>query len=148
MSSGFPDASDCSTERESVRSTTFLTTYVFRFRRSSWVSFRNFPFPRWTIFLVHALHLVGFDVEVHALHLVGFDVEVYALHIVGFDVQVFLPLERLPATANESILPGVLPQFILFNLCSRWVCSLFRLLRCWDYYLTHSWELFITKYQL
>jgi len=58
------------------------------------VSFRNFPFPRWTIVLVHVLHLVGFDVEVHALHLVG------------FDVKVFLPLERLPATANESVLPG------------------------------------------
>ena len=64
----------------------------------------KFPFPRWTIFLVHALHLVGFDVEVHALHLVGFDVGVHALHLVGFDVEVFLPLERLPATANESVL--------------------------------------------
>ena len=118
LSSGFPDASDCCTERESVRSTTFLTAYVFRFRRSSWVSFRNFPFPRWTIFLVHALHLVGID------------------------VQVFLPLERLPATANKSVLPGVLLQFILLHLCSRLVCSLFRLFRCWDYYSTNSWDLF------
>ena len=93
-------------------------------------------------FLIHALRLVRFDVEVHALHLVGFDVEVHALHLVEFDIEVFLPLEQLPATANESVLPGVLPQFILFHLCSRWVCSLFRLLRCWDYYLTHSWDLF------
>ena len=51
----------------------------------------------------------SFDVEVYALHLVGFDVEVHALHLVGFDVEVFLPLELLPATANESVLPGVLP---------------------------------------
>ena len=31
---------------------------------------------------------------------------IHALHLVGFDVEVFLPLERLPATANESVLPG------------------------------------------
>ena len=89
---------------------------VFRFQRSSWVSFWNFPFPRWTL--------------------------VYGLHLVGFDIQVFLPLELLPATANESVLPGVLPQFILFHLCSCWVCSLFHLLRCWYYYLTPRWDLF------
>ena len=54
--------------------------------------FGIFLFPRWTIFRAHALH------------------------------QVFLPQERLSATANESVLLGVLPQFILFHLCSRWVC--------------------------
>ena len=31
---------------------------------------------------------------------------VHALHLVGFGVEVFVPLERLPATANESVLPG------------------------------------------
>ena len=90
-----------------IRFSLRLTADIFRFQRSSWLSIWNFPFPRWTIFHVHALHLVGFDVEV------------------------------LPATANESVLPVVLPQFILFHLCSRRVCSLFRLLRCCDYYLTH-----------
>ena len=62
--------------------------------------FGIFLFLDGLILLVHALHLFGFDVEVHALHLVVFDVEVYALHLVVFDVEVFLPLARLPATAN------------------------------------------------
>ena len=35
-----------------------------------------------------------------------------------FDVKVFLPLERLHVTANESVLLGVLPHFIIFHLCN------------------------------
>ena len=66
--------------------------------------FGIFFFPRWTIFLVHALHLVGFYVEV------------YALHLIGFDGEVFLPLELLPVTANESVLPVLLFMYTLFKL--------------------------------
>ena len=71
-----------------------ISSDVFRFRRFSWVSFRTFPVLRWSIFHVHALHLVGFDVEV------------------------FFPLERLPATANESVLSGEIHIPLKFRIRS------------------------------
>ena len=82
------------------------------------VSFRNFPLPRWTIFHIHALHLVGIDVEV------------------------FHPLERLPATAESPFYPECYLSSSSSTFLAVGCVSFFRLLRCWDYYLTHCWELF------